>query len=331
MRTLILSRPDRVGDVVISTACLAPIREKFPHAKIHFVAAERMRPLLEGHPLLAGFIPLTANLTSEFQRLNASAIVHLHPDPDCYAAAARAKIPVRVGYAIPLLNRHLTHKIKDQRRAGVKHEAEYIFDLLSVLEVSPPSKLSQNVHLPEAALVSLQSKLPWPLASTPFAVVNPTAHSKIARWPVKYFLELAGRIESEFGLLPVFIGADAHDSIPSGSSPHLNLAGKTHLGELGWLLRHARVLVTVATGPSHLAAAVGCPVVAIFGRTVPPHGPARWRPLSEKAIVIASTFARKRLEDRDAYWRRCYAAIGVDEVAAAVRQSLNQYRIKSCS
>jgi heptosyltransferase-3 len=323
LRTLILSRPDRVGDVIISTSCLAPIREKYPDTKIYFAAAERMRPLLEAHPLLAGFIPLTASVAAEFQRLQASAIVHLHPDAHCYWSAARAQIPLRIGYSAPSLNSHLTLKIPDRRKAGLKHEAEYLFDLLSALDVTPPKKLCQSIHLSEASRHSLERKLPWPLVTTPYAVLNPSAHSKIARWPVERFLRLADHLQNEFKLLPVFTGLDARDSIPPGAPRHLNLAGKTNLGELGWLLKHARVLVTAATGPSHLAAAVGCPVVTIFGRTAPLYGPVRWRPLSDKAIIVTTPLRQKILERREAWWRRCFAAIEVDQVAQAVKEALS--------
>ena len=121
----------------------------------------------------------------------------------------------------------------------------------------------------------------------------------------------------------VFIGADGGDSIPDREVNHLNLAGRTDLGELGWLLKHARVLVTRDTGPSHLAAAVGCPVVVIFGRTAPLYGPTRWRPLTEKAVIVAKSTPRKRWESRDNYWRRCFAAISVEEVQEAVVQAVH--------
>jgi len=319
MRTLILSRPDRVGDVVISTSCLAPIHEKHPGASIYFVAAERMRPLLEDHPLLAGFIPLTADLTNEFRNLNASAIVHLHPDKECYVAAAQAGVPTRIGYPARFLNRCLTHPVKERRQEGRQHEAAYNFDLLHELAVPLPETLSANIHLAESSRATLQAKLPWPLAATRFAVVHPTAHSKIARWPMRRFVELAGRLQKDFALMPVFVGAEMNDSMPEGTPHFLNLTGKTDLGELGWLLRHALVLVTNDSGPGHLAAAVGCPVVAIFGRTAPMYGPVRWRPLSDRAVVVSQSLERKRFEGRDAYWRRCFAAIEVHEVEAAVR------------
>jgi ADP-heptose:LPS heptosyltransferase len=280
-----------------------------------------MRPLLDGHPDLTGFI----SDPTEIARLKLDAVVHLHPDKECYLAAHNAAVPIRIGYCYKSLSKHLTHALEDRRTEGLKHEAAYNFDLLQLLGVVQPARLKPSVHLPESALGSLRATLPWPLESTRFAILNPSAHSPVARWPIEYFLLLADKLQSEHGLVPVFIGADSDDSIPAMPSRFLNLAGKTDLGELGWLLKHARVLVSRDTGPSHLAAAVGCPVVVIFGRTASIYGPTRWRPLAEKAVIVTRSVLRKRWESREKHWRRSFAAIHVDEVESAVRQALTTW------
>jgi ADP-heptose:LPS heptosyltransferase len=318
---LLIARPDRVGDVIISTSCLAPLRQAFPRGEIYFLAAERMRPLLDNHPDLTGYISDPLHIAS----IKPDAIVHLHPDKECYVAAHNAGIPVRIGYRHKSLSKHLTQALEDRRTEGLKHEAEYNFDLLQLLGVVQPARLESNGHLPESALGSLRAKLPCPLESTRFVVLNPSAHSPVARWPIEYYVRLADKLQSEYGLVPVFIGADSDDCVPAIPSRFLNLAGKTDLGELGWLLKHARGLVTRDTGPSHLAAAVGCPVVVIFGRTAPMYGPTRWRPLTEKAVIVAKSVPRKRWESQEKHWRRSFAAIHVDEVEAAVRQALTTW------
>jgi ADP-heptose:LPS heptosyltransferase len=315
---LLIARPDRVGDVIISTSCITPIRQFFPAGALYFYAAERMRPLLDGHPDLDGFL----SDPSQLEPLALDGVVHLHPNAGCYRAARDANVPVRIGYQQRLLTRYLTHSLPDRRSEGLKHEAAYNFDLLQLVGVPPTDHFTPNVHLPESACVSLSAKLPWPLKSTPFAVLNPSAHSPVARWPAEYYQRLADWLDKQMNLQPVFVGTDVADALAATQAHHLNLAGQTNLAELGWLLKHARVLVTRDTGPSHLAAAVGCPVVVIFGRTTPLYGPTRWRPLTEKAIIVTKPVHRKRWESKDGYWRRSFGAITVDEVAAAVRQIL---------
>lgn len=315
---LLIVRPDRVGDVIISTSCITPIRQFSPRCALYFYAAERMRPLLEDHPELDGFF----SDPSRIGPLHLDAVVHLHPDAASYRAGHGANVPVRIGYQCRFLTRHLTHSLPDHRFEGVKHEAAYNFDLLQLIGLPLPDHFTPNIHLPGPARDSLCAKLSWPLESTPFAVLNPSAHSPIARWPAEHFLRLADCLQRELNLKPVFVGADPADSIPVHATDHFNLAGQTNLAELGWLLKHARVLITRDTGPSHLAAAVGCPVVVIFGRTTPLYGPTRWRPLTDKAIIVAKPVLRKRWESQGGYWQRSFAAITVDEVVSPVRQIL---------
>jgi ADP-heptose:LPS heptosyltransferase len=315
---LLIARPDRVGDVIISTSCITPIRQFFPRCALYFFAAERMRPLLEGHPHLDGFL----SDPSRIESLRLDAVVHLHPDAACYREARDANVPVRIGYRQRFLTRYLTHSLPDRRSEGVKHEAAYNFDLLQLVGLPETDHFTPNVHLPESARDSLRAKLPWPLESTSFAVLNPSAHSPVARWPVEYFLRVADWLDKELNLKPVLVGADETGFQVGAGAHHLNLAGQTNLAELGWLLKHARVSITRDTGPSHLAAAVGCPVVVIFGRTTPLYGPTRWRPLTEKAIIVTRRVPRDFWESPGAYWQRSFAAIAVEEVMAAVRQIL---------
>jgi ADP-heptose:LPS heptosyltransferase len=301
-RSLIIARPDRLGDVIISSSCLRAVRQKFPDARLYFLAREFARPLFQHHPELDGF--LTAPVPVE-------AIVHLHPEPRLYRAA-RA-IPVRIGYRCRLATRYLTHALPDRRALGTKHEAACNFDLLARLGIQPPAELRPNIRLPDSARDSLARKLPWPLDCTDFAVLNPSAYSRRVRWPAERFVALARKLPMPV----VVIGADAADTVSVPGA--VNLAGQTDVAELGWLLRYARVLVTRDTGPSHLAAAVDCPVVVIFGRTAPRYGPTRWRPLGERVVVVEKSLPRRPLESQHRYWRRCFAAISVEEVFAAVQ------------
>ena len=69
----------------------------------------------------------------------------------------------------------------------------------------------------------------------------------------------------------------------------LNLAGKLSVGELAALLSRCRLLVSNDSGPVHVAAAVGIPVVALFGRSQPGINATRWRPLGPHHVVLQKT------------------------------------------
>jgi ADP-heptose:LPS heptosyltransferase len=342
--TFLLSRPDRVGDVIIATACFGLIRHQRPDARLVFMARESMRPLLENHPLLDGFIALpTPNKSGFFTRLNdltarispykADALVHLHPELLCELAGRAARIPQRFGYRhSALLDPFtLTRRFTDRRREGRKHEGEYNFDLLAPLGIASPAsadELQPCVHLDERWRESLRAKLGEAAAvrdGSGYTVLNPTAYSLDLRWPAEAFAQLAREAAGRLGRI-VLVAERADD--PSiveirrclgGDFPGLiDLSGRTNLAELGWLLHGARVLVTRNTGTSHLAAAVGCPTVELFGRLEPIYGPDRWRALGGRTTIIrAQPDARRRGESKRDWWRRAHAAIPAPEVLRA--------------
>ena len=109
--------------------------------------------------------------------------------------------------------------------------------------------------------------------------LNPGAeYGPAKRWPVEKFIAAAQEIQQRTNCVWLIFGGkgDAavgnHGSNPPSRNPpsrHLNLAGKTSLRELMALLKLCRVLLTNDTGPMHVAAALGTPVVVPFGSTSP--------------------------------------------------------------
>lgn len=343
-RPLLLCRPDRVGDVLIATSCLAPLRAQWPDHPLIFAAREAMRPLLDGHPLLQGFVGLlepsapTARqtLAAEFRRWGAEAFVQLHPDAIAQSAARRAGIPRRVGYRHGfLLDRTLTDRVPDYRETDGRHEAEHNFDLLAPLGVQLPAyPLRPDVHLPESWRRSLRVRLTaagWEDfdadGGSPYAVVNPAAFATDLRWPAENFAWITRELLASSRLERVVLVADSVNdpsvhqirrALGPGVPGLIDLSGATNLAELGWLLRFARVLVSRNTGTTHLAAAVGCPTVELFGRLGPRYGAPRWRALSERTEVITCPPLKRRWnEGQRAFWQRGHAAIPREDVLAA--------------
>ena len=342
-RPLILCRPDRVGDVIIATSCLAPLRAQHPGRSLVFAAREVMRPLLDGHPLLQGFVGLSElsapgarqKLAEEFRRWGAEAFVQLHPDAIAQSAARLAGIPRRVGYRHGfLLDRTLTDRVPDHRETDGRHEAEHNFDLLAPLGVQiPPTPLRSEVHLPESWRRSLRVRLTaagwedFDADGGPYAVVNPAAFATDLRWPAENFgwiareLLASGRVERVVLVADSVNDPSVHQirlALGPGVPGLIDLSGATNLAELGWLLRFARVLVSRNTGTTHLAATVDCPTVELFGRLEPRYGAGRWRALGERTEIVACPpLTRRWNESQRAFWQRGHAAIPREDVLAA--------------
>jgi heptosyltransferase-2 len=170
-----------------------------------------------------------------------------------------------------------------------------------------------------------------------FFGLNPGAeYGPAKRWPVERFIEAARQIQQRTNCTWLIFGGKAdlptaeaiHSALcgasksnADGRTPRsgvLNLAGKTSLRELMALLKVCRVLLTNDTGPMHVAAALGTPVVVPFGSTSPEltgpglPGDARHR-LLRAAVPCAPCFRRECPIDF-----RCMASITVERVVNAV-------------
>ena len=154
-----------------------------------------------------------------------------------------------------------------------------------------------------------------------FVAVNPVAFWETKLWEDEKFAELGDRLREELGIGVVLTGREAGplERIRGRMrTKAVNLGGRTTLRELACLYRQASLLVTTDSGPMHLAAAIGTPVVALFG----PTDPARTGPYGPGHCVIRRELScapclRKRCD-----LPRCMKEISVEEVFEAVREML---------
>jgi 3-deoxy-D-manno-octulosonic-acid transferase/heptosyltransferase-1 len=154
-----------------------------------------------------------------------------------------------------------------------------------------------------------------------FIAVSPVAFWETKLWEEGKFAELCDRMATELGVAIVLTGGEAGplDRIRVRmKSPAVNLGGRTSLRELACLYGRASLLVTTDSGPMHLAAAVGTPVVALFG----PTDPARTGPYGPGHRVIRRELTCSPCLKKQCETRRCMREIGVEEVFEAVREML---------
>jgi 3-deoxy-D-manno-octulosonic-acid transferase/heptosyltransferase-1 len=154
-----------------------------------------------------------------------------------------------------------------------------------------------------------------------FVAVNPVAFWETKLWEEEKFAELCDRLREELGIGIVLTGGESaplERICRKMRTKAVNLGGRTTLRELACIYREAALLVTTDSGPMHLAAAVGTPIVALFGPTDPartgPYGPGHR--IIRKGLSCSPCF-RKRCETP-----RCMTDISVEEVFTAVKEML---------
>lgn len=300
---ILITRTDRLGDLVLSTPVFEALRRCFPGAHLACLTLLENRAVVEGNPHLNEIILYDkrgsekgwwGNLcfARRLKRKCFEAVVHLHPTNRMHWIGWLAGIPVRIGYQKKNAWT-LTHSIGDKKHEGTKHESEYNFDLLKFLGVETPAAITPHFPLHEkdrASLRLLLRNLGFD-PERPYAVMNPSASCPSKIWPAERFARLADELKEKFGLEMALIGSRADRTFAVrvkefAESRVTDLGGKLSLGMLGWFLKGSRLLVSNDSGPVHVARALGTPVLSIFGRNLAGLSPRRWGPLGDSARVI---------------------------------------------
>lgn len=333
---ILVTRTDRIGDLVLTTPVFKALREKFPSAWIAALVFIEHRDIVKGNPYLDEVILYDKKgsekgvlgqilFASMLRRKKFDLVIHCHGTNRMHLASWLAGIPRRLGYErrAPWA---LTHVHPYDKKAGQKQEAEYLFHLLEPLGIARPDKIEMFFPLSERAERSLENLLFHYQVSKekPWVILNPAASDITKMWPAEKFAEFAARLQKEMPCVFFAIGAlndrPVVESLREKSKvPIVDLGGKLTLGMLGSLLKRSTLLVSNDSGPVHIATAVGTPVVSIFGRYEPGLGPDRWRPLGEKCRVVAKDVSDVPLSERKFTY---IDEIAVEEVYRAAKDLL---------
>jgi len=297
-----------LGDAVMTTPALLRLREKFPGAHIALLTPQKLRDLWLNHPAVDEIISfaLGESVFAIGKKLRAGkfelALV-LPNSPRSALEVFLAGIPQRSGYARPWRNFFLTETIASRpeavkMRKRTKAEIEKLISHLpsSIFHLPPAAhQLHEYLHLAAALganpeplapqlvvtpdeVEAVRQKFGLEKISQPIFGLNPGAeYGPAKRWPVENFIAAAREIQQRTNCTWLLFGgkndqpltALIESGIRNPQSAIRNLSGQTTLRELMALLKLCSVLLTNDTGPMHVAAALGTPVVVPFGSTSP--------------------------------------------------------------
>lgn len=180
----------------------------------------------------------------------------------------------------------LTHSIPD-RGFGAMHEAEYWLRIVELMDAPGDFALEAPITGREREIaLDLLRLLP---SDAPLAAIHPGTgwYGPGRRWPADRFVETASLMHATIGCRFVVVGTAeeraAIDEVADALGPlAVNLGGRTSVGVLAAVLARCDVVVANDSGVGHLAAAVGTPVVSIFG----PSNDRAWRPLTSRVVAV---------------------------------------------
>ncbi|HPN72815.1 MAG TPA: glycosyltransferase family 9 protein [Candidatus Omnitrophota bacterium] len=299
---ILVTRTDRMGDVILSIPAVKRLREVLPDSHIAFMVAAENRELVENEKYIDEIIVydkkraqkgIFSNLLFSWglRKKKFDMAIALHPSNRTHFVIFAAGIPRRIGYdkKWPIF---LTDKLPHEKQLGKKHEVDYNLGVIASAGFNIAGcDRKPAVTVPEKTVQAVKKLLEGAGVSGKIAVIHPGASCRSKTWPPERFAETADILSERYGVSVVIIGdtscSEAARSISGRMRKKpLDLTGRLGLGQLAALFSLASVTVSNDSGPAHLAAAAGSPVVVIFGRNDPGISPARWAPVTEKSRIL---------------------------------------------
>jgi heptosyltransferase-2 len=321
VRRVLVRAPNWIGDAVLSLAAVRDLRRNFPAARLEVLARRHVADLYRAVAEVDDVRLSTGSLGGDAAALRGAFDAALLL-PNSFGAALlafAARIPERWGYARDGRGFLLTRRARVPRAVGGSSEVYYYRAMLAGLGFEVSASPDVSLTLPDAWCARgaelLGSEGPW-------IAVNPgAAFGSAKQWLPERFATVADRLATETGSEVVFVGGAAERPVAerlvaSGRVRARILCGETTLAELSGVLSRCRLLLTNDSGPMHLAAAQGVPVVAVFGstdwrETAPVGTPHR---VVREAVECAPCKLRECPIDH-----RCMTRVGVERVAEAAR------------
>jgi heptosyltransferase I len=282
---ILILKPSALGDVVQALPVLRLIKRHLPASEIYWWIDSSLAPLIEGDPDLTGVVrferrrwaaPLYWGEVWQSVRWLRQQAFDWVIDLQClmrsgiFAWLTNGRLCVGLDEVREGARGFYDHIVR--RPSPMTHAVDWYLSVLPVLGVP----VEEEFHwLPERASVVASLRRQWPLNGAPWIVLQPGGRWPNKRWPVEAFSALVPRLASanpkcQFAIL----GGDEDRALGEAiarTNPArcLDLTGRLSLPEMVEWIRLSELMISNDTGPMHVAAALGTPVIGLFGPTEP--------------------------------------------------------------
>jgi heptosyltransferase-1 len=288
-KSILIVKLSSIGDVIHALPVATALRRRFPGARITWLVSRKAREIVSGHPHLDQI--LVVNGSGENGEISVPGIEH-----PFLAARVLRKIgfdvaldlqglirssfftllsgaPTRIGFRTLREAAFLFYNVRTIPPAREQHIVDGYMRFAAQMgaPIDPVEFHISTAPADEAAIDRLLSEA-GVNPQDRLVAIAPASSWKAKTWPPARLGPVADYLTEHHGCKPVIVGARgdllrAQEIQMNCRAPIINFAGKTSLKELTVLLRRCTTLVGNDSGPTHLAAAVGKPVVAIYGPT----------------------------------------------------------------
>jgi len=303
-RSVLISRTDAIGDVVLTLPMARALKDAFPGVRVGFLAKPYTHPVLEACPDVdevlsverirsqqRGAVELMAG--GKWEKWDA--IIHVSPNASIASYAKRRNIPMRIGTTNRLFHWWTCNRlVRLGRKNSDLHEAQLNMRLLepfglryeySLEQLEKMVQLTPTAVLPEAAEQFLSTPRPK-------VIIHATSRGSAREWPLKDFARLAELLH-DGGHVVALTGVETDSLLllpllKATAGVAVDFVGRLSLAQMLSFIQRCDGLVAASTGPLHLAGVLGIATVGLYPPERPMHA-GRWAPLGSFAETITAS------------------------------------------
>lgn len=301
-KTVLISRTDSIGDVVLTLPMCVWIKKNYPTAKIIFLGNTYTKPVIECLPQIDEIIEwaemekMQESLRVDFLKAkNIDVCIHVFPKKNIADLVKKAKIKTRVGTshrAFHLLSCNI--RLGFSRKNSEYHESQLNFELLKpfgIEELPSLEEISSWMKNFKAKDISLPENTENELAKpTKKVILHAKSQGSAMEWPIEKYAIVAKNLLHR-GFSVIFTGTENDGvHIRTFIPKHVNCidtTGKLTLDQLINLVSKCDTLVACSTGPLHLAGVLGLQTIGLYSPKRPIH-PGRWKAVGENVQIVVN-------------------------------------------
>ncbi len=315
-----------LGDLVHTLPAVAALRRASPAAEIDWLVDDIHVPFLDLVTVVSSILPLRGRTAGAWLAMRRQMRARRYDIALDFQGLLKSAVLARFSGA---------GRVIGFDRASLREPAAAMFYNERIAVGESRHVIEKNLRLARAAGATPGDSYEFPLRDVPspalnavrarglrdFALINPGAAWPNKRWRPDSFGQIAQHLYARYRLRSLVLWGPGEtalaDAVVAASAGTADAAPPTAIADLVALSRQARLLVSGDTGPLHIAAAVGTPVVALFGPTTSSrNGP--WAPtdVSLSRYEHCACHYERRCKRPAAEW--CLGAIGAGEVSTAI-------------
>ncbi|GJL50710.1 MAG: glycosyl transferase family 9 [Nitrospirales bacterium] len=335
MNNILIIKLRYIGDVVLSTPVLSILRQQFPHASLVCLVNPGTQEVLQHNPhvndvlvMARGSLVEQIQFWLELRRRQFDCVIDLTDGDRSAFLTWISGASRRIGFNSENRWRGKLYSHCISSGIASRHMVEYHTQALTFVD-APSVVQKPEVFVGSEQTARAQARLDeLGLLGRRWVMVHPTARYWFKAWPFERFASLCDRL-AENSLSIILVGDDRDQEVATkiqevAKTRIFSLVGKTPLLVLAALMQKAELFIGNDTGLMHMASAVECPVLGLFG----PTNPETWGPRGSMTTVIY-----KGLDCRACFHPGCFRGeescmklISVDEVYEAALKLLQEVK-----